>query len=129
MAVTVIDAGVVIALLDASDAHHSQATEAVRALREERGTELILPVSAYAEILVHPARSGPSAVEIVRRFCARLLKIEPLMPDMAEVAARLRSEHTGLRLPDALVIATAEVLDAARLVTTDRRRAELLVQD
>jgi predicted nucleic acid-binding protein len=37
----------------------------------------------------------------------------------------LRAEHSSLRLPDALVIATAAELDADHLLSTDRRWAAL----
>jgi PIN domain nuclease of toxin-antitoxin system len=37
--------------------------------------------------------------------------------------AELRSRHRGLRLPDALVLATAEVDAADRVLTADKRWA------
>jgi predicted nucleic acid-binding protein len=117
MAMTVLDASVVIAFLDADDAHHSAALEAVGRVR---GQELVLPASAYAEALVDPWRAGPDAVTVVKRFLAELgVRIEPLTADVAERAARLRSAHRSLRLPDALVLATADALDAIAL-TADR---------
>ena len=42
--------------------------------------------------------------------------------DVAKAAARLRARHRSLRLPDALVIATGIVDDAA-VLTCDRRLA------
>ena len=121
MGLTVVDAGVVIAILDPRDAHHAAALAAVGGVRREREGVVLLPASAYAEILVHPFRSGPAAVDIVRRFCSEQLRLEPLSPEIAERAALLRSRHTTLRLPDALVIATADALRADRLLTTDGR--------
>jgi PIN domain nuclease of toxin-antitoxin system len=116
MAVTVLDASVVIAFLDANDAHHRAAVEAVGTA----GGGLVLPASAYAEILVDPWRTGAHAIAVVKRFLAELgVRIEPLTEDIAERAARLRATHRGLRLPDALVIATADALDATAL-TADR---------
>jgi PIN domain nuclease of toxin-antitoxin system len=117
VAITVLDASVVSAFLDANDAHHAAAVEAVA---RARGQELILPSSAYAEVLVDPWRAGSEAVAVVKRFLAELgVRIEPLTADVAERAARLRSGHRGLRLPDALVLATADALDAIAL-TADR---------
>jgi predicted nucleic acid-binding protein len=117
VAIVVVDASVVIALLDAGDAHHSAAVAAIG--RTGRET-LILPASAYAEILVDPWRRGPDAVAVIRRFVADLgIHIEPLTPDIAERAARLRARHGALRLPDALVLATADALDTVAL-TCDR---------
>lgn len=114
---TVLDASVVIAFLDADDAHHS---EALGALGRLRGQEVVLPASAYAETLVDPWRAGPDSVAIVKRFLAELgIRIEPLTAEVAERAARLRSAHRSLRLPDALVLATADVLDGIAL-TADR---------
>jgi predicted nucleic acid-binding protein len=117
VAIVVVDASLVIALLDAGDTHHAAA---VAALRERSRERLILPASAYAEILVDPWRHGLDAVAVIRRFVTDLgIHIEPLTPEIAERAARLRAQHGALRLPDALVLATADALDAIAL-TCDR---------
>ena len=117
MAIVVVDASVVIALLDGGDAHHAAAVATLAGMGRER---LILPASAYAEILVDPWRRGADAVAVIRRFVTDLgIHIEPLTPDIAERAARLRARHGALRLPDALVLATADALDAIAL-TCDR---------
>jgi predicted nucleic acid-binding protein len=116
---TVLDAGVLIGVLDASDAHHGAARRALAAARE-RGDRLVVPASAYAEILVGPAAAGPQQVQTVDEFLARLpATVEAITPDMARRAAHLRARHRRLRLPDALVIATAEALGADVLLTTD----------
>jgi hypothetical protein len=48
--------------------------------------------------------------------------VEPLTAEVARRAAALRARHRRLQLPDALVVATGRGhLDAARLITTDRR--------
>ena len=57
MALIVLDASVVIAHLDPSDAHHSEATAL---LLEHADDDLRLPASAYAETLVDPARAEKS---------------------------------------------------------------------
>jgi predicted nucleic acid-binding protein len=117
VAIVVLDASVVIALLDSSDAHHAAAGAAVERARREI---LVLPASAYAEILVDPWRTGLDAVAVVKGFVKDLgIRIEPLTADVAERAARLRAHHRSLRLPDALVLATADALDAPAL-TCDR---------
>ncbi|MGH7299172.1 MAG: PIN domain-containing protein [Candidatus Rokuibacteriota bacterium] len=117
MAIVVLDASVVIALLDAGDAHHAAA---VASMGQARRQTLVLPASAYAEILVDPSRRGPEAVSVVRRFVADLgIRVEPITTDVAERAARLRARHAGLRLPDALVLATGDALDGT-VLTCDR---------
>jgi predicted nucleic acid-binding protein len=53
MGVTVLDAGVLIALLDADDVHHPDASRALRECRRNV-EELIVPASVFAEILIRP---------------------------------------------------------------------------
>ena len=122
MGLTVLDAGVVIGVLDSGDRHHTTSVAALTETRQ-RGDSVVLPASAYAEVLVGPARRGPRAEEVVRRLLARFpIRLEPLGEEIAEAAARLRARHgDDLLLPDALVVATAVVTKADRLVTTDRR--------
>ncbi len=120
MGLTVLDAGVVIALLDAADAHHAAAVASLRIARD-RGDVLVLPASAYAECLISPHRRGPDAVAVVDRFLDALpARVEPADRSIAAAASALRATHgTALRLSDALVIATALVLGADRILTTD----------
>ena len=120
MGLTVLDAGVVIALLDASDVHHGAAVASVRdALKQ--GDVLMLPASAYAECLVAPSRRGPGAVAVVDELIDALpARVEPADRPIAARAASLRATHgTAMRLPDALVVATALVHGADRIITTD----------
>lgn len=120
MALTVVDAGILIAALDASDAHHAAAVAALRACRES-GDALVVPASAYAEALVGPSRRGAEAVATVDAFLDALpAAVEPATRDVAREAASLRARHgRALRLPDALVLATAVVIGAGRVLTTD----------
>lgn len=118
---TVLDAGVLIGFLDGADSHHESARRALEAA-QARGDDLALPASAFAECLVGPERRGGDAVAAVLAFVDELpIEVVALDAEIAAVAARLRARHgTRLRLPDALVIATAVVLEADVLVTTDR---------
>jgi len=60
-------------------------------------------------------------VTAAREFVADLaLRVEPISAQIAERAAVLRAAHRGLRLPDALVIATGDALDAMTVLTADR---------
>jgi predicted nucleic acid-binding protein len=120
MGLTLLDAGVVIGFLDPQDVHHRSAHGALRAARERRD-RIVLPASAYAEALVGPTRAGSESISIVDRLVVGLpIEIEPLGRDIAVAAARIRAKHPAIKLPDALVIASAGVLDADVLVTTDR---------
>lgn len=122
MGLTVIDAGVLIGFLDSADAHHEAARDAFESAAEI-GDTIALPASAFAEGLVAPVRRGDEAVLAVRSFVERFpINVIPLDDVIAEAAARLRGRlGQRLRLPDALVIATAQVIEADRLITTDHR--------
>jgi predicted nucleic acid-binding protein len=107
----------VIGALDDADAHHSAAIESIAVRGDD---DLRLPASAYSEALVVPERLG--RVDAVKLDLANLaLEVEPIGAETAEVAARVRARHPSLRLPDALVLAHAEVIDADELLTTDTR--------
>ncbi len=116
-----LDAGVVIGLLDADDAHHDSANAALaRVMRT--GDRLAMAASAFAECLVGPQRRGPRAVAVVDGVVDRLpIEIVELDREIARTAASLRARHTQLRLPDALVLATAMEESADELLTTDRK--------
>jgi predicted nucleic acid-binding protein len=118
---TVLDAGVVIGVLDRGDPHHDACRRALSAAIE-RNDAVLVPASAYAECLVAPTRRGPEAVAAVDAFLADLsAEVEPITRQVAARAAGLRATHgSRLRLPDALVVASAIHADADRLLTTDR---------
>lgn len=118
MALLVLDASVVIAHLQSNDSHHASA---VAALTEWRRADFVLPASAYAELLVGAYQGGPRAVDVVERFVAELpIRVEPITAAVARRAASLRARHRGMPLPDALVIATGEALEADGILTADR---------
>lgn len=121
MGLTILDAGVVIGFLDRNDAHHDRAHAVLREAAD-RNDELVLPASAFAEALVGPSRRGGDAIARFVTMVERVpIAIAPLDQDIAASAAELRAQHRSLKLPDALVIATAHLLDADVLVTSDRR--------
>jgi len=119
---TVFDAGPVIALLERADIFHLKSAERYEELRYA-GEVLLLPAPALAEVMVKPWLSGPAAVEEVERGLQVLrFAIYPADTEVARAAARLRAQHgSRMRLPDALVVATAIVNRADRVITTDGR--------
>lgn len=123
MALVVLDASVVIGFLDPGDALHRGC---VAALTERQHDDLAIPASVYAEILVAPYRAGPRAVAGVEAFLGDLgIRVEPITAAVARGAARLRSERSGLRLPDALVIALADELGANVVLSGDASWAKI----
>ena len=121
MGLTHLDAGVIIAFLDGADTHHNAARSAL-STSLDNAERLAIAASALAECLVGPARRSTKAVELVRTVIDRLpVSVVHLDQEIATQAAMLRARHRSLKLPDALVIATAEHSSADRLITTDRK--------
>ena len=115
-----LDASVAIGFLEQADAHHDRAVDA---LRECDGAPLSMAASAYSETLVRPLATGHG--DKVEAFVDGLgVEIVPVDREIARRAAELRSAHEALRLPDALVLATAQ-LRGARLLTFDGRLSQL----
>jgi predicted nucleic acid-binding protein len=105
-AALILAASVLIALLDTADAHHERSINDVEAA-DRASRELLVPASAYSEALVAFARAG--RVDDARdAIVAMGTSIAPLTMEIAELAARLRAQHQPLRLPDAMVLATAQ---------------------
>lgn len=122
MEALILDASVLIGLLDIADKHHDRAVDDVEAADRE-GRQLLLPASAYSETLVAFARAR--RLEEARQAIAAMgIMVVPLTATIAERAAELRARHNRLRLPDAIVLATAQEL-GGRLLSYDRRLSQL----
>jgi predicted nucleic acid-binding protein len=118
----ILDASVLIGLLDTADAHHNRSIDDVEAA-DRAGQRLLLPASAYSETLVAFARAGrlPAARDAVADMGIAVI---PLTESIAERAAELRASHERLRLPDAIVLATAQE-EGGELLSYDRRLSQL----
>ncbi len=114
----VVDASVLIAILNRGDRHHAAAMQAVDEARGQ--AELALPMIAYAETWVGVARLKPARRHAIAAHVRELMRIEPMTASIAERAAALRA-RTGATLADALVIATAQEIDASSILTADVR--------
>jgi predicted nucleic acid-binding protein len=118
----ILDASVLIGLLDTADAHHASAVNDTEAA-DLAGQQLLVPASAYSEALVAFARAA--RVDEAREAIAAMgIKVTPLTTAIAEHAAELRARHERLRLPDAIVLATARELGGG-LLSYDHRLAQL----
>jgi len=84
----VLDASVVIAVLDPRDAHHG---EALRLLSDRAGDRWAMSTVTLAEVLVHPMRLGreAEAEDWVERLGIRLVDADRAV---AKGAARLRAD-------------------------------------
>ncbi|MGH3273552.1 MAG: PIN domain-containing protein [Streptosporangiaceae bacterium] len=135
MGTVVLDASIVIALFDPQDALHAAASAAARRHRDA-ADDFLLPASVLAEVLVGAARQGEA--ELTSRRSAMIAAFgSPYAMDeeVAVAAARRRARHQSLRLPDALVLATADVTAADAVLAGDKRwrgldpRIELVSQE
>lgn len=125
MGTVVLDTSVILALLDPEDALHAAATGAVRRHRSRRAT-FALPASVLAELLVGAARRSEDELQTRRQqVIAAFGPPVPLDEAVAVTAARIRARHRTLRLPDALVLATAEVAQAETVLAGDRKWPKL----
>jgi predicted nucleic acid-binding protein len=118
----ILDASVLIGLLDVADGHHDRAIDDVEAADQE-GDQLLLPASAYSETLVAFARARRIR-EAREAITSMGITVVSLTDTTAERAAELRARHRQLRLPDAIVLATAKEL-GGRLLSYDRRLSQL----
>jgi predicted nucleic acid-binding protein len=119
----ILDASVLIGLMDAADAHHDRSINDVEAA-DRAGRQLLLPASAYSETLVAFVRVG-RLHEARQAVAAMGIAVVPLTETIAERAAELRARHDErLRLPDAIVLATARER-GGELLSYDRRLSRL----
>lgn len=118
MGTLILDASVLIALLDRADPHYPRAVAEVEAA-DQNGDHLMAPASAYSEALVAFARQSRVA-DAREAIVAMGIAVAPLDAGTAELAAALRARHDRLRLPDAMVLATAQQL-GGRMLSYDQR--------
>jgi len=114
-----LDASVLIAHLDSTDAHHARATDLLMSIA---GGQLAVSPITMAEVLVGPARAQ-RLHEV--QAALRLLDVHPvaLTDDSPARLAHLRAT-TSLRLPDCCVLLAAEDAGAA-IATFDEQLAAI----
>lgn len=111
----VLDANVVIALLDEGDALHARAYDLVEV---NAWDEFCTSALTLGEMLVRPSTRGLADRE--RGKIERLgVDVVPLSRDLAIAAAGVKA-HRRLQLPDAVVVVTASAT-GGRLATFDRK--------
>ena len=110
----VLDASVLIALLNDDDRHHDWALQMfIGTVSEDWG----MSVLNFAEALIHPVKAGRSE-EFLEKIQGLGLVVHGVDSDDASSLAIMRA-HSGLRMPDVISVSLALKLNAA-LATTDR---------
>ncbi len=120
----VLDSDAVVAFLDRGDALHETADETIRDLLGK--SQLFASAVTYGEVLTG-ARLGRHDEKRVRDFFADLIsEILPVDAKVADKAADFRAQRRSLRMPDALILATADLhSEVDLLVTGDQRAAKI----
>ena len=112
-----LDTGILIAFANPDDAQHRGAT---RFLVEFSSEPFSVTSLTLAEALIHPVRADIVG-GMVKAIATLELYVEDLREQDAVPLARVRAA-TGLKMPDALVIHTAE-RHGGSVATTDARLA------
>ena len=121
--VILVDAGPLVALVDASDEHHSRCVEALRGIREPMGT--VWPAVTEALYLLLDVPEGQDAVlEMLRRGAVGLVPLgQEDVARLQELMAKYRDQP--MDLADAALVRVAERDGLDRVFTVDRRDFEV----
>jgi predicted nucleic acid-binding protein len=116
--VSVLDASVLVALLDEMDVGRPVARAAVD--RSKQDHDLLIPVTAFSESIVAPYRRSRRDGQRAEAALAALGSLVDVTREIASRAAQLRAARK-IKLPDALILATAVHVSADQIMTLDRR--------
>ena len=114
-----LDAGILIALFNAKDAHHEAATKLLDAATRRDDLLYMNPLS-QAEVLVKAAQQGSEKIYYEKIVSIGVVTLAA-PTDTGVWLAQLRA-RTGLKLPDCAVILTAQQ-SGSKIATFDHRLA------
>lgn len=136
MKATLLDTGVIVALLDRSEQYHPQCVEVVSDLMGPLATcEAVIAEACY---LLRGVRKAPEAV--VENVTEGVFQTPVRLADQASAVARLLGKYRDvpMDLADACLVDLADRLETARILTLDgdfeiyrwraRRKFDLLVE-
>ncbi len=124
-AAILVDTSVALAYLTGTERASAAAEKLFDAFIATGRNPAALSTVTVGEILVRPFRAGPSAVATAEGFLRHFgeIRLIDVSYEVAREAARIRA-RTGLRMPDALVIASALTSDIEIVVTNDHAWAQ-----
>ena len=119
-----LDTSVVLAYLNASEAATPAAIAVFDDFVRSGRNPATISVVSVAETLVRPFAAGAAAVRVADAFLLHFPRLTVSRVDyaVAREAARLRA-RTGVKMPDALVIATALAVGIPIVITNDAKWA------
>jgi predicted nucleic acid-binding protein len=104
---TLLDSTVIVGFLDADDALHEVSAAKIRELLKERA--LVASVVSYAEVMTGVELAHHPRDPVVAFFEALIGELLPVDRAVADRAASIRGRRRTLRMPDALILATADL--------------------
>ena len=114
-----VDAGPLVAVVDADDQHHKACVAALRQIKEPLAT--VWPALTEAFYLLGDLPRGQDAIwEMMRRGAVNLLPLDAKdFPRMRELM--LKYQDRGMDLADAALLRAAEREGIRKIFTVDRR--------
>jgi predicted nucleic acid-binding protein len=109
-----LDSTVVVGFLDADDALHDATVPRLKELAGKHS--FAASVITYAEVMTGVSLGHHKRSTVDTFFDAVLADLLPVDRHLAARAAVLRSKNISLRMPDALILATADVNDDVETV-------------
>jgi predicted nucleic acid-binding protein len=119
-ALLLVDSSATLAYLAGSERASGAAEQVFDAFVATGRNAAVMSMVTVAEVLVRPFRTGPAAIATIEGFLRHFADITlvDVTYEVAREAARIRAA-SGLRMPDALIVATAQSVGADVLVTND----------
>jgi predicted nucleic acid-binding protein len=109
-----LDSTVIVGMLDADDALHEVSVASVRELL--RTHQLAASVVSYAEVMTGAVLGHHSTAAVASFFDGLVRETLAVDRTVAGRAAAIRGARTSLPMPDALILATADVTSDVELV-------------
>ena len=120
----VLDSDAVIGFLDRDDALHDAADAAVRDVMDEH--RILVSAVTYAEVMTGAGLGHHDEAAVGGFFAELISAILPVDVPVADRAAEFRARFRSLRMPDALILASADTEASVDLIITgDRQIAEV----
>ena len=119
-----VDAGILYALVDRSDAWHRPAVDYLKRFRPT----LLAPVTVVPEAayLVQTRLGSRQELAFIKSFIDGEIAVEPLRDADISRAAAVMAKYPDLGFTDCTLVAAAERLALTTIATTDRRHFGLV---
>ena len=117
-----LDSNILIAFLghDSDSDTALTLSDMIMSVKEQPSPPYVTSELTFAEVLVRPMRAGFNLFGIENLLTtSNWLEVQPVSRNILWGAANLRSQHKGLKLPDAIHLATALAKRCTHVLTAD----------